>query len=234
MLDGSLPAPAAGGRVHGSIELRAGGSAANVALAAARLGARTLVAVGRVGADAAGRLVRDALEAGGVEPFLACRRRGAHRLRRRRRRHIRRRRPRRERSSCARRSAGNPRRGVPFWSPAIRSCRRDPRRRRGRLWSARERTTLASTRLRLRLVAAFGVDRFLEATARAGVLLANAEEARALTGLETMKPRSRLRQRYRRRLRQARQRRCALPRRAARSCGPEVTARRSGRHTRRR
>ncbi len=34
-------------------------------------------------------------------------------------------------------------------------------------------------------MAAFGVDRFLEATATAGVLLANAEEARTLTGLET-------------------------------------------------
>ena len=33
MLDGSLPAPVAGGRVHGRIELRAGGSAANAALA---------------------------------------------------------------------------------------------------------------------------------------------------------------------------------------------------------
>ena len=35
-----------------------------------------------------------------------------------------------------------------------------------------------------RLVAAFGVDRFLAATAAADVLLANAEEARTLTGLE--------------------------------------------------
>ena len=35
-----------------------------------------------------------------------------------------------------------------------------------------------------RLVAAFGVDRFLEATATVGVLLANVEEARALTGLD--------------------------------------------------
>jgi hypothetical protein len=35
-----------------------------------------------------------------------------------------------------------------------------------------------------RLVETFGVERFFEATATAGVLLANAEEARALTGLE--------------------------------------------------
>jgi sugar/nucleoside kinase (ribokinase family) len=40
MLDGALPAPVAGDRVHGRIELRAGGSAVNAALAAARLGAR--------------------------------------------------------------------------------------------------------------------------------------------------------------------------------------------------
>src|SRR5437870_6342597 len=70
MLDGSLPAPIAGSRVHGRIELRPGGSAANAALAAARLGARAAV-VGRVGADAAGRLVADELAAAGVEPLLA-------------------------------------------------------------------------------------------------------------------------------------------------------------------
>jgi sugar/nucleoside kinase (ribokinase family) len=35
-----------------------------------------------------------------------------------------------------------------------------------------------------RLVTAFGIDRFLEATSTVGVLLANAEEARALTGLD--------------------------------------------------
>ena len=70
MLDGALPAPVAGGRVHGRIELRAGGSAANAALAAARLGARAAV-IGRVGVDAAGRLVADTLAAAGVEPLLA-------------------------------------------------------------------------------------------------------------------------------------------------------------------
>src|SRR5260221_12472681 len=70
MLDGALPEPVPGGRVHGRIELRPGGSAANAALAAARLGARAAV-IGRVGADAAGRLVADALAAAGVEPLLA-------------------------------------------------------------------------------------------------------------------------------------------------------------------
>jgi hypothetical protein len=38
MLDGALPAPVPGGRVHGRIELRVGGSAANAALAAALRG----------------------------------------------------------------------------------------------------------------------------------------------------------------------------------------------------
>ena len=60
MLDGALPAPAPGRRIHGRIELRPGGSAANAALTAARLGARAAV-VGRVGSDAAGRLVSEAL-----------------------------------------------------------------------------------------------------------------------------------------------------------------------------
>jgi sugar/nucleoside kinase (ribokinase family) len=70
MLDGALPAPVPGRRVHGRIELRAGGSAANAALAAVRLGASAAV-VGRIGGDAAGRLVADDLAAAGVEVLLA-------------------------------------------------------------------------------------------------------------------------------------------------------------------
>src|SRR5258708_13513437 len=70
MLDGTLPAPVTGTRVHGRIELRAGGSAANAAIAAAGLEARAAV-IGRVGADAAGRLVADSLTADGVEALLA-------------------------------------------------------------------------------------------------------------------------------------------------------------------
>ena len=70
MLDGALPAPVPGRRIHGRIELRAGGSAANAALAAVRLGASAAV-VGRIGADAAGRLVADELAAAGVEVLLA-------------------------------------------------------------------------------------------------------------------------------------------------------------------
>ena len=58
-----------------------------------------------------------------------------------------------------------------------------------------------------RLVEAFGAERFFEATARASVLLANAAEARALTGLEPEEAAAALAAHYRRRLRQARSRR---------------------------
>ena len=66
MVDVRAPAVRPGQRSHESISLRAGGTAVNVALAAASIGARVCV-VGRVGDDGAGRLVRDALEAAGVE-----------------------------------------------------------------------------------------------------------------------------------------------------------------------
>ena len=66
MVDVRAPAVRPGQRSHGSISLRAGGTAVNAALAAASIGARVCV-VGRVGDDGAGRLVRDALEAAGVE-----------------------------------------------------------------------------------------------------------------------------------------------------------------------
>jgi ribokinase len=62
---------AAGAEPHGaSIRVRAGGTAANAALAAAAAGASS-VCVGRVGADAAAAAVEWALRAGGVEPQLA-------------------------------------------------------------------------------------------------------------------------------------------------------------------
>ena len=62
--------PAAGQHVHGSVRLRAGGSAVNAALTAAALGASAQV-VGRIGTDAAGDLVVSALEATGVDACLA-------------------------------------------------------------------------------------------------------------------------------------------------------------------
>jgi len=62
--------PSAGRRVHGSVELRAGGSAVNAVLAARALGADAQV-VGRVGNDLAGDLIAATLEQHGVEVHLA-------------------------------------------------------------------------------------------------------------------------------------------------------------------
>jgi sugar/nucleoside kinase (ribokinase family) len=62
--------PAAGQRAHGTVRLRAGGSAVNAALVARRLGAEAQV-VGRIGSDAAGDLVVSALRQHGVDPHLA-------------------------------------------------------------------------------------------------------------------------------------------------------------------
>jgi sugar/nucleoside kinase (ribokinase family) len=60
----------AGQRAHGSVRLRAGGSAVNAALAARELGA-TVEVVGRIGADAAGDLVVSTLEGHGIDARLA-------------------------------------------------------------------------------------------------------------------------------------------------------------------
>lgn len=195
MLDGSLPAPVAGGRVHGNIELRAGGSAANVALAAASLGAHA-VAVGRVGADAAGRLVRDTLEAGGVEPLLTF--------------------DVEARTGCVIVVGGTSVVADPGASLCLApqdlpasleaaavlvsgySLLQAGPEAAARTALERARTDyLGVDTASARLVAAFGVDRFLEATASAGVLLANAEEARALTGLEPAEAALALAERYR-------------------------------------
>ena len=195
MLDGALPAPVAGGRVHGRIDLRAGGSAANAALAAAGLGARAAV-IGRVGEDAAGRLVADTLAAAGVEPLLA-RDEEAH-------------------TGCVVVVGGtsvvaDPGASVrlaPHDLPATLEARailvsgysllQPGPEAAARAALERARTDcLAIDAASARLVAAFGVDRFLDATSTAGVLLANAEEARTLTGLEADEAALTLAQRYR-------------------------------------
>jgi ribokinase len=182
MLDGTLPAPVAGARVHGRIELRAGGSAANAALAAARLEARAAV-VGRVGADAAGRLVADSLAADGVEPLLAF---DAYAP-----------------TGCVVVVGGTSIVADPGASARLAPVDLPPTLEAGavlvsgytllqrgpepaaRAAVERARTGwLAVDVASARLVAAFGVDRFLSATSTVGVLLANAEEARALAGLE--------------------------------------------------
>jgi len=62
--------PAAGERAHATVELRAGGSAVNAALAARELGAEAQV-VGRVGRDPAGDLIEGTLEDRGVDARLA-------------------------------------------------------------------------------------------------------------------------------------------------------------------
>ena len=194
MLDGALPEPVPGGRVHGRIELRAGGSAANAALAAARLGANAAV-VGRVGADAAGRLVADELAAAGVEPLLA--------------------RDVEARTGCVIvvggtsivADPGASARLAPNDLPATLeagavlvsgySLLQTGAEAAARAALERARTDwLAIDVASARLVAAYGVDRFLEATATAGVLLANAEEARTLTGLEADEAARALARRY--------------------------------------
>jgi sugar/nucleoside kinase (ribokinase family) len=194
MLDGALPEPVPGGRVHGRIELRAGGSAANAALAAARLGASAAV-IGRVGADAAGRLVADALAAAGVEPLLA--------------------RDEDERTGCVVvvgdtsivADPGASSRLAPNDLPATLeagavlvsgySLLQTGAEAAARAALERARTDwLAIDAGSARLVAAFGVDCFLEATAAAGVLLANGEEARTLTGLEPAEAALTLARRY--------------------------------------
>ena len=165
MLDGALPAPVPGRRVHGRIELRAGGSAANAALAAVRLGAtrrgRRPHRRGRRRAAGGGRRSR--------RPGWRCCSR-ATRLRRR------------AASSSlggsaivadpgasARLAPGGPagaaRGAAPSWSPATRSCRLGPKRLRGRRSSVRGPTWLAVDAASANLVTAFGVERFLDATA---------------------------------------------------------------------
>ena len=182
MLDGTLPAPVAGSRVHGRIELRAGGSAANAAHAAARLEARAAV-IGRIGADAAGRLVADSLAADGVEALLAVDADAP--------------------TGCVVvvggtsivADPGASARLTPDDLPATLEAgavlvsgytllQRGPEPA-ARAAVERARTEwLAVDVGSARLVTAFGIDRFLEATSTVGVLLANAEEARALTGLD--------------------------------------------------
>jgi len=182
MLDGTLPEPVPGRRVHGRIELRAGGSAVNAARVAARLGARAAV-VGRIGTDAAGRLVADALADAGVEDLLA--------------------RDEAAPTGCAVVVGGNAVVADPGASARFapedlpESLEADAVLVSGYLLLHRGSEDAARAALErarcawlcvdaasAHLVEAFGVDRFLGATESAGVLLANADEARALTGLD--------------------------------------------------
>jgi sugar/nucleoside kinase (ribokinase family) len=195
MLDGALPALVAGSRVHGRIELRAGGSAANAAFAAARLGASAAV-IGRVGADAAGRLVADSLTAAGVEPLLA--------------------RDDEAPTGCVIVVGGSSIVADPGASlllspddlPATLEAgavlvsgysllQAGPQAAAQAAFERARTEWLAVDAASSRLVAAFGVDRFFEATERAGVLLVNEGEARALTGCEAEDAACALARRYR-------------------------------------
>jgi sugar/nucleoside kinase (ribokinase family) len=70
LIDVVLGELAPGETRHAPLRLRAGGTAVNAALAVAAAGGRAAV-VGRVGDDAAGRLIRAELVAAGVEPLLS-------------------------------------------------------------------------------------------------------------------------------------------------------------------
>jgi ribokinase len=194
MLDGTLPAPVAGTRVHGRIELRAGGSAPNAARAAARLDVRAAV-VGRVGADAAGRLVADSLGVDGVEALLAFDVEAP--------------------TGCVVvvggtsivADPGASARLAPDDLPATLDAgavlvsgytllQRGPEPAARAAFERARTKCLALDVGSARLVTAFGVDRFVEATSTVGVLLANAEEAHALTGLDAEEAALALAQRY--------------------------------------
>jgi sugar/nucleoside kinase (ribokinase family) len=71
LVDVSAPALVAGRAVHAPVRLRAGGTPVNAALAARSLGA-TVTVVGRVGDDFAAGAIRSALEAAGIEAALAA------------------------------------------------------------------------------------------------------------------------------------------------------------------
>ena len=152
--------------------------------------------IGRVGADPAGRLVADALVAAGVEPLLAV--------------------DAEARTGCVVvvggtsivADPGASARLAPGDLPSTIEARavlvsgysllQSGAEAAARAALERARTDcLAVDAASARLVAAFGVDRFLEATASAGVLLANADEARALTGLEAEEAALTLARRYR-------------------------------------
>lgn len=194
LLDASLPELIPGHRVHGRIELRPGGSATNVALAAAELQARAAV-VGRVGVDPAGRLVTEALVAAGVEPLLA-----------------------RDEEvgtgtfvasgSAIVADPGASLRLAPEDLPPVLEAAAvlvsgyvllqagSERAARAALERARTRW-LAVDVASANLVAAYGVERFFEVTTAADVLLANADEARVLTGLDADEAAVALATRYR-------------------------------------
>jgi sugar/nucleoside kinase (ribokinase family) len=182
MLDVGVASVEPGSTVHAPIRVRAGGSPATAALWAAGEGAAAAV-VGRVGADAAGSAVRDALRAAGVEPrlavdtelptgtFLETRVGG-------------------ERSIVADRGANARLDGTDVGEIEAEAVLvsgyvllADGTADAGREALARARSTWVAVDAASRhLVAAVGADETLARAAAANALLANEEEALALTG----------------------------------------------------
>jgi ribokinase len=187
MLDVTVdsPALASGGDVHGTVLARPGGGGANAAVWAAAAGARVRFH-GRVGDDATGRVLADALRERGVEAALttdAEARTGTMLIARLAG----------ERSMVADRGA-NARMtaddlpevleapavlvsGYLLFHPSSEPA--------GVAALARARADhVAIEASSWPLVEAYGADRFFEATSAATLLLANEAESRALTGLD--------------------------------------------------
>jgi sugar/nucleoside kinase (ribokinase family) len=187
MLDVAVDAPAlaTGGDVHGTVIARPGGSGANAAVWAARAGARVRFH-GRVGDDVTGRVLRDAMTEHGVEAALVValgRRTGcllATRVAG-------------ERSMVADRGANatvSPEdlpaaleagavlvSGYLLFHPTSEPA--------GLAALDRARAGVVAVEASSwPLVEAYGASRFLEATSKATLLLANEDEARSLTRLD--------------------------------------------------
>jgi sugar/nucleoside kinase (ribokinase family) len=185
MLDVAVAGPALvrGGDVHGDVLIRTGGSGANAAVWAAWAGARVQL-YGRVGDDLAGRLLVEALRQRGVEPHLALDRdtpTGAMLVVRNRG----------DRSMVASRGAnGNvlpadlpdrlEARAVLLSAYLLFYLRSQPAALAVVQRSAAD--ILAVDPSSWPLLEDFGAEKFLEATEACTMLLANQEEAVALTG----------------------------------------------------
>ncbi len=199
MVDVSVEAGslARGGDVHGEVRVRPGGSGANAAVWAAEAGARVRLH-GRVGDDLAGRLLRQALEARGVEAALtvdAEARTGTMLVVREAG----------DRSMVADRGANA--RLSPEDLPQALQARAVLVSGYLLLHEGSEAAGVAALeRAAARhvgvdaaswpLLQAFGPERFLEATSRATVLFANAREAEVLAGPDPALAARRLARRY--------------------------------------
>ncbi|TMK85549.1 MAG: carbohydrate kinase family protein [Actinobacteria bacterium] len=188
MVDVSVAARAlvTGGDVPGEVRIRPGGSGANAAVWAAAAGAHTHV-YGRVGADLAGRLLRDTVDAEArTGTLLVVRQDG-------------------ERSMVADRGANGhlspadlPARlraravlvsGYAFFDPGSEPAGVAALTRA-------EAPVVAVDPASWPLVEAYGSDRFLAATQGANLILANAREAETLTRLPVLEAASELAKRY--------------------------------------